>query len=410
MKGLQRYPKEIQALLLASLINSTGSALMWPLTTIYVFGELGRSMQDAGLVILLQSLGGIAGQLMGGAMYYRIGVKKLLVGSLALNALSLFALPFVSSHWHLYMFTMLIVGFSNAMTLPAIQAFIGFRFASRRGEIFNTIYVGNNIGIALGTALSGPLAQLSFPLTFILNGCTCVLFAVYFFVYLNRVQREETSSDEVSLTELTEKKKSKSEGQAWTLLMNTRVYLYIGLGALFLWLGNCIWNGGISPAILSEGKPPAQYSLLWTMNGILIFALQPLISWIKKVCARRPESQMTAGSLFYLAGYLVILMFPQYGAMVAAMFLATIGEILFQPAMPAFISERTRIHAPFYLGVSGGIAQAGRVIGPYIMGILYDRGGLEPVAICAVVAAILSFLFFVFNDRFQRTATVKFTE
>ncbi|CAM3349775.1 MULTISPECIES: MFS transporter [Saccharibacillus] len=398
MSWLHRYPKEIQALLLASLINSTGSALMWPLTTMYVFGELGRSMQDAGLVILLQSLGGIGGQLVGGAMYHRIGVKKLLVGSLLINALSLFALPVVSSHWHLYMLTMLIVGFSNAMTLPAIQAFIGFRFAARRGEIFNTIYVGNNIGVALGTAISGPLADLSFPLTFVLNGVTCLLFAGYFFVYLNRVDRSGGLQIEA--------KTSKRQQKALPLLLNTRVYLYMGLGALFLWLGNCIWNGGVSPSILSEGQPASHYSILWTMNGVLIFALQPLISWMKRTFARKPETQMTAGSLFYLAGYAVILLFPQYGAMVAAMFLATIGEILFQPAMPAFISERTSANAPFYLGVSGGIGQGGRVIGPYIMGILYDRGGLEPVAWLAVAAAVLSFGFFALNHRLQRSRNV----
>ncbi|NGZ76196.1 MFS transporter [Saccharibacillus alkalitolerans] len=397
MNWLRRYPKEIQALLLASLINSTGSALMWPLTTMYVFGELGRSMQDAGLVILLQSLGGIAGQLVGGAMYHRIGVKKLLVGSLLVNALSLFALPVVSSHWHVYMLTMLIVGFSNAMTLPAIQAFVGFRFASRRGEIFNTIYVGNNIGVALGTALSGPLADISFPLTFVLNGVTCLLFAVYFFVYLNRVGREGGLHVEAKTTK-------RSQG-ALPLLMNTRVYLYMGLGALFLWLGNCIWNGGVSPSILSDGKPASYYSILWTMNGVLIFALQPLIAWMKRSFASLPETQMTAGSLFYLAGYAVILFLPHYWAMVLAMFLATIGEMLFQPAMPAFISERTHADAPFYLGVSGGIGQAGRVIGPYIMGILYDRGGLEPVAWLAVGAAVLSCGFFVLNHRLQRSGS-----
>ncbi|GGN93495.1 MFS transporter [Saccharibacillus kuerlensis] len=396
MNWLQRYPKEIQALLLASLINSTGSALMWPLTTMYVFGELGRSMQDAGLVILLQSLGGIAGQLVGGAMYHRIGVKKLLVGSLMINALSLFALPVVSGHWHIYMLTMLIVGFSNAMTLPAIQGFIGFRFASRRGEIFNTIYVGNNIGVALGTALSGVLASISFSLTFILNGVTCLLFAVYFFVYLNRVDREGGLQVEA--------KTSKRSQGAIPLLMNTRVYLYMGLGALFLWLGNCIWNGGVSPTILSEGRPPSDYSLLWTMNGILIFALQPLISWIKRTFASVPEMQMTAGSLFYLAGYAVILLLPTYWALVLAMFLATIGEMLFQPAMPAFISERTQANAPFYLGVSGGIGQAGRVIGPYIMGVLYDRGGLQPVAWLAVAAAVLSCGFFVLHHKLQHSA------
>lgn len=65
MKFLQNYPKEVKIFLIASLINATGSALMWPLVTMYVFDELGRSMSDAGLVILIQSVGGIVGQLLG---------------------------------------------------------------------------------------------------------------------------------------------------------------------------------------------------------------------------------------------------------------------------------------------------------------------------------------------------------
>lgn len=75
MKLLSQYPKEVKAFLVASLVASAGGSLMWPLTTMYVFDELNRSMQDAGLVILIQSLGGIIGQLLGGALYHKVGVK-----------------------------------------------------------------------------------------------------------------------------------------------------------------------------------------------------------------------------------------------------------------------------------------------------------------------------------------------
>jgi len=141
MRVLPTYPKEVKVFLLASLINSTGSALMWPLTTMFVFDELGHNMADAGLVIMVQALGGILGQLLGGSLYHRVGVKKLIVGSLVLNAVGLFALPVTSQFWYFYMALMGFIGFCNALSLPAIQAFIGFRFADRRGELFNIVYV-----------------------------------------------------------------------------------------------------------------------------------------------------------------------------------------------------------------------------------------------------------------------------
>lgn len=189
MKFLQSYPNEVKIFLAASLINSAGGSLMWPLTTMYVFDELGRSMADAGLVVMIQAFGGIIGQLLGGALYHRVGVKRLIVGSLGLCSLGLFALPFISSFWVLYMIMMGFIGLCNAVSMPAIQAFVGFRFADRRGELFNVIYVANNIGVALGTALSGFLADVSYHLTFILNGATSAVFALFFLNYLSQARQ-----------------------------------------------------------------------------------------------------------------------------------------------------------------------------------------------------------------------------
>lgn len=99
---------------------------MWPLVTMYVFDELGRSMTDAALVIVIQSLGGIFGQLLGGSLYHKVGVKRLIVGALAMNALALFTLPAASVNWNMFMLVMGLVGLFNSLSLPAIQAFIGF--------------------------------------------------------------------------------------------------------------------------------------------------------------------------------------------------------------------------------------------------------------------------------------------
>lgn len=367
---------------------------MWPLVTMYVFDELGRSMTDAGLVILIQSLGGIAGQLLGGSLYHKVGVNRLIVGALAMNALALFTLPAASGHWILFMVTMGLVGLFNSLSLPAIQAFIGFRFAKQRGELFNVIYVANNIGVALGTALSGFLADISYMLSFVMNGVTSAVFAVFFFIYLRKVG---------TVPEGTELKKTVHDSPSgWLLLRNTRIYLFMSVASMFLLIGNSIWNTGVSPFIISEDWPKKAYGFLWTLNGILIFVAQPLTNLLKRWFAQTSAAQMTLSALLYLGGYAVILGVQNYPGLILAMVLTTFGEMLISPAIPSFITEHAHRNAPFYLGVSGGIGAAGRVIGPYFMGGLYDSGGLSPTAWLACSVAVLSVLFFIVHAAVNR--------
>lgn len=397
MKFLQDYPKEVKVFLIASLVNATGSALMWPLVTMYVFDELGRSMKDAALVIVIQSLGGIAGQLLGGSLYHKVGVKQLIVGGLAMSALALFALPSASGNWHVFMVVMGLVGLFNSMSQPAIQAFVGFRFAERRGELFNVIYVANNIGVALGTGLSGVLADLSYMLSFVINGLTSAVFAVFFLVYLRKIGTAPAQGE-------LRRKTHPREQSGWKLMGNTRLYLYMALGSMFLLLGNSVWNTGVSPFIISEGWPKSLYSFLWTLNGILIFAAQPLVSLIKRWFAGTSTAQMTASAVFYLSGYAVILLMPSYPGLMLAMALATLGEMLISPATPAFISDYAGRSAPFYLGLSGGIGAVGRVIGPYLMGSLYDSGGLAPTGWLACGMAVMAVGFFIVHAYVNRSA------
>ncbi|MHA6532631.1 MFS transporter [Paenibacillus sp. BAC0078] len=395
MKFLQAYPKEVKVFLIASLINATGSALMWPLVSMYVFDELGRSMKDAGFVLLIQSLGGIAGQLLGGSLYHKVGVNRLIVGALALTALTLFTLPAASGNWYIFIAVMGLFGLFNSLSLPAIQAFIGFRFAEQRADLFNVIYVSNNIGVALGTSLSGFLGN--YMLSFVLNGVTSAVFAVFFFVYLRRVGT-------VPPHQQTQRRQQQHELSGWRLMGQTRIYLFMAIGSMFLLIGNSIWNTGVSPFIISEGWPKQTYGFLWTLNGILIFAAQPLVSLIKRWFAATSTAQMTSSAIFYLSGYAVILLMPTYPGLLLAMVLATLGEMLISPAMPSFISDHADHSAPFYLGLSGGIGAVGRVIGPYLMGVQFDNGGLAPTGWLACGMAVLSVGFFGFHAYINRSA------
>lgn len=457
---MSKYTGEMKVFIWASMINSTGGALMWPLTTLFVHTQLNRPLADAGFVILMQMLGGFFGQLLGGGLYYRLGVRRLLIGALAATSLLQLSLV-VTAHadWWLYVTTMTVLGLTNSASMPAIQSFVGFRWADRRDELFNVIYVGNNVGVALGTALSGVLADISFNLTFVLNGLTSAGFALFFYRFL-RGQNEEaaaagavngaavkgapvngTSVDGASVNGVSangapingasvngsmadgssvkgdpadganrEEKTAAARAQRgvlperslWEKLSAYRIYLFMSVGSLFIWLANSLWGTGVAPHIADQGMNFSMYSLLWTLNGVLIFAAQPITSWMKRTIAVPLTSQLTWSAIFYGLAYVVIWFLPFYSGFLLAMALATLGEMLVSPAVPAFLSARAGREAPFYMGVSGGIASIGRMIGPYVLGLTYDHSGLDGVSFISVLIAVLAILSFVAHAALQR--------
>ncbi|OPA80409.1 MFS transporter [Paenibacillus selenitireducens] len=396
LNHMSKFPKEVWVFVSASFVNSLGNAFMWPLTTLYIFSFFHRSAADAGLVLLGQALASIMGQLVGGTLFHRIGMRTLVVWALAITSLFQFSLMF-TSNFHIYAGLMACIGFFNAISMPAISAFIGFRWADRRREMYNIAYVGNNLGVAIGTACSGIIASFSYHLTFVMNGVTSILFATFFWIFMRKMDLN------VSTEDMHKQKKTKSSfSQTWQLLGAYQLYLFMAMGALFIMFGNSIWGTGISTFLDSEGMKPISYSILWTMNGVLIFVGQPFVKWLNQTFMRQLTSQLTGSAIFYFAGFVMILINHSYPMIVLAMITITIGEMLISPTIPAFISERSGSHAPFYLGVEGAISSLGRLFGPYMIGLMYDAGGIQHAAWVAVGGGILAVVCCMIHASFHR--------
>ncbi|MCR8844182.1 MFS transporter [Paenibacillus sp. SC116] len=413
--------REMNVFIWASMIHSAGSALMWPLTTIFVHQQLGRSLAEAGFVITMQFLGGMIGQVAGGSFYYRWGVRNLLIGALGASAILQASLVVTAySSWWGYVITMFAIGFASNISMPAMQSFIGFRWPERRDELFNSFYVANNIGVALGTAVSGVLADISFNLTFLMNATASAAFAVFFHFYMSN----EVTSRRVVTTSSIRSKSDRSEAGSMTLpadrekgvlphlslatkLRSIHIYLFIGCGSMFIWLANSLWGSGVAPHLTDQGMEMKMYSWLWTINGIFIFAGQPLLSWLKRNWAVEATSQLTWSAALYGTAYMMVWIWPSYTGFIFAMIVATLGEMLVSPAVPAFLSKVAGREAPFYLGLVGGISSLGRMIGPLALGIAYDAGGLNMVVIVSIIVAGLSLSSYMVHAWIQRGRQVQ---
>jgi MFS family permease len=394
---IHRYPREALLFLLASFVNAAGSAFMWPLTTLYVHTHLHRSMAEAGFVLMLQSLAGIAGQFAGGALFHRLGAKRLIVGSLLLQAALQLAIVSVES-WIGYIALMAGLGFLFNVSQPAIHAFIGFRWKEQRRELFNVVYVGNNLGMAIGTVLAGVIASFSFALTFLANSLSTFVFALFFLIFLRQMSHREL----VGLAP--DSPGSESRFDSLRLLLNYRVYLFMALGSSLIWFSTCVWSSGLAPYLTHQGMPLAAYSFLWTINGIVIFVGQPVTSWLKRLLNQSLPGQIVASAVLYAAGFGYMYLFhTSYIAIVTGMIITTFGEMLIAPAIPAFITEKTGESSPFYLGVVGAINSVGRLLGPLVMGSMFDLGGAVPTIVLAASMSTVSVLLCLIHAAFHRS-------
>ncbi|ANE47610.1 hypothetical protein SY83_16450 [Paenibacillus swuensis] len=396
---ISEYPKEAWPFLAASLMNSMGSAFMWPMVTLYVHNVLDRSYGDAGFALLCQSIAMMLGQFAVSALYQRLGIKVLLIGGMALAGVSQMGIAF-TDEWGMFLVLLIISGFFNGLAMPAIQAYVGFRWKDMGSRMFNFIYVGNNIGMAVGTALAGLTAMaFSFSVNFGLAGASSILFALYLIYTVKNMDTQVDGTLQVGT-----KKGSLERGSLnqKALLLNYKLYVFMSLGSLLIWFSNSVWNTGIAPYLNESGNGLAAYSFLWTVNGIIIFVGQPLLSWLKRISLHNLPAQMTASAICYGVGYVIMIASHSYSALILGMIIATFGEMLIAPAVPAFITAKSGIYAPFYLGIVGAIGASGRIFGPYALGTLYDLGGLDKVLLVTLAGAVASALCFAIHSRLQR--------
>lgn len=380
-------PRETYAFLVARLFNAMGSAFIWPLTTIYVHNVLHGNYATAGWVLFGQSLAGAVGQFAGGAAYHRLGPRRLIVGSLVLTALAQWSLMFARS-FPPYAAAIAANSFLISATQPALNAFVGNRWKSVSLRLFNTMYVMNNIGIAIGTALAGVIASVSFLLTFFLNGLLTLCFAAFMWRFLRKLgpEAEDPAVDAMPQVNVSVRQ----------LLRNYRVYALLSAGTLAVNLALAAWNSGVAPYLNQTGHKPDAYSVLWTINGILILVGQPITAWLKRRVARSLTAQLIASSVLYAVAFAGMSMaYREYAALVAGMVVATFGEMLIAPTVPEMVTRMTGPQAAFYLGLVGAIGNVGSLVGPVLFGHLFDLAGISPilwVATGASVAATAAFV------------------
>ncbi|SFB18126.1 MULTISPECIES: MFS transporter [unclassified Bacillus (in: firmicutes)] len=390
-------PRALWLLVIGMAVNVTGSSFLWPLNTIYIHDHLGKSLSVAGIVLMLNSAASVFGNLIGGSLFDKIGGYKSILLGIGITLLALLGLTFWHN-WPQYIIFLTIVGFGSGIVFPSMYAMAGSVWKEGGRKAFNAIYVAQNVGVAVGAALGGIVADYSFQLIFLANTLMYVIFLLIAVFGYRKIELNPGAQTSI----LQENSRIKNHQKMYALLI-------LCVGYLLCWVAYVQWQTTIASFTQEINISLTQYSLLWTINGAIIVLGQPLMNGFLKRFSKSLKTQMIVGMLIFIGSFIVASKAHDFSGFMAGMIILTIGEMLIWPAVPTIASELApKGREGFYQGVVNSTATGGRMIGPLLGGLLVDVYGMSmlfTVLISLFIVAI--FTTTIYDRNLKRTAELK---
>ena len=384
-------PKQVWFLIIGTFVNTVGNSFLWPLNSIYIHDHLGKSLTTAGIVLMLNSLAGVFGNLVGGYLFDKLGGYKAILIGVVFNLISITLLT-IWHDWPQYIVFLTMLGFSGGIVYPAIYAIAGSAWPEGGRRAFNSIFLANNVGVAIGPALAGIVADIKFDYVFSAN----LFFYVVFFVLVL------TTYKRFDMRGLTTKPFSGNE----TKRRNRGPIVAISILSISLivcWLSYSQWSATISSYTQGLGMSLSEYSLLWTINGFMIVAVQPVIRPLITRWENKIKHQLVLGLILMSFSYIVVYFAQDFKMFAAAMVILTFGEVFFTPVIP-MIANKLAPHGQegFYQGLVNSASTIGRMIGPVFGGLMVDLYGMQILMLILSVLIILAIIPCLVFDRTLR--------
>ncbi|MBM7649703.1 MFS family permease [Bacillus ectoiniformans] len=381
-------PKAIWLLVIGMVINVTGASFLWPLNTIYIHEHLGKSLSVAGIVLMLNAAGSVVGNLLGGALFDKIGGYRSILLGTVINLSALVGMTFWHDFVH-YVIFLTMMGFGAGIIFPVVYALAGAVWPEGGRRSFNAIYVSQNAGIAIGSALGGFVASYSFDYIFTAN---LGMFILFFILAVFGYRQMSTVGGRASSV-INESKPVKNKSKLTALFILCIAYM-------LCWVGYVQWQSTIASYTQEINISLKQYSLLWTINGALIVLGQPLIQLLVRPFKDNLKKQMIVGMFIFIISFGVTAIAGDFKGFVAAMVIITVGEMLVWPAVPTIANQLSpKGREGFYQGIVNSTATGGRMFGPLLGGMMVDLYGMTALFMALIGLLMIGLLLAFTYDR-----------
>ncbi len=320
-------PKEIYVLFIARVINSIG-AFVFPLLTLILKEKIGLSEEQAGLCMFIIALSMFPFMFLGGKLADSFGRKKLIVIFQLLGASTYIACGLIAPS----MTTVYLIGLASnfyAMSFPALDSMaMDITSKDNRKEAYSVLYMGHNLGFAIGPMLGGLLYRNNLPFVFIGDALTTIIATVLMLIFIKETMPRKGQHQRLPSGNENELEKHQTGTVLKILFKERPVLLFYALILMIYEFSYNQWAFTL-PLQINDifGLSGAQYfGFLASFNGILVIIFTPLITTLTR--KMHPLIAIGIGGIAYTASFAAMGLINELALFFIATFVMTMGEIV----------------------------------------------------------------------------------
>jgi len=357
-------PRAFWVLWSGTLVNRIGY-MVEPFLAYYLTGVRGFPLATTGAVLAVSGLGSVFSQLAAGALTDRIGRRATLALGMLANAGALLGLGYARGLAAI-MVAVLLFGLTVDVYRPASSALVADLVPSvDRARAYGILFWAVNLGVSVAMVLGGALARTGFLWLFWADALTCAAFSAIVWVGLpaDRARRSATVVRRPAEAAGAGRRDGNAgRGSARHLARDGVMVAYLALTFCYCFVYLQAYTT-LPLAMRLDGLSPRSFGLAIAVNGIVIVAVQPLVSgWLGR---HDHSSVLAVGFVVGGLGFGLTALAHSTAAYAATVVVWTLGEIITAGLGAAIVSELAPVHMRGrYNGVYGAIWSAAYLAAP----------------------------------------------
>jgi MFS family permease len=374
-RGLGGLPREVWLLFATNLINRAGMMVL-PFLVLYLIRELGFSPARAGAMLAVYGASAIVFGPIGGRLSDRFGALRVMRVSLIASGSVLLLFPLAKSFTSVAAMTALWAACAEMFRPASLAAITHVVAPVQRRQAFALNRLAINLGMSIGPALGGFLATVSFRAMFAVDAVTTLLagavLALTPWRAFSGVNSEATNREGEII------------GPA-TIFHDTMFLVF--LGGVFLVGIVFFQHESALPLYLVQylSLSPAFYGLLFTINTLLIVALEVPLN---TATAHWSNTRLLIiGCVLFAIGFGALGVIASPSGVIATVVVWTFGEMMLFPALSAHMGEiAPENRRGAYMGAYSMSLSLALTVGPWMGTQLLAAFG--PVTVWSVMFAL----------------------
>jgi len=397
----KKLPGAIYILFFAKMVNSMG-AFVYPFLTIYFTKTLSLEESAAGFFVMLAITARAPGMLLGGRLSDSFGRKKILILFQSLAAICLIPCAYLESSLLIPRLLILSSFFQGAAQPASMAMATDLSNPKNRKAAFSLLYLGNNIGFAVGPLIAGFLYNNYLKWIFLGDAVTTFASLLLVFLYVKETLPSKEKMEESFQSE--NKYERAEKGSLWQVIgKRPKLIAFTLISLIYTFVyAQFIFSLPIQIVRLFGENGPKYFGFAMTANALTVtFFTMIIISLTHKI---KPVLNVALAGMLYAIGFGMLCFVIKIHWIIFSTIIWSVGEILVTTNSDVYIANHTPItHRGRFNSVIPVVMGVGFAIGPLVSGKFIHNFGISHlwllIFFVSMLASSLMYMLYIVGKR-----------